>query len=530
MSSTQPKHEARELTAEAQARATRERISELEVFIRTEVNEMRAACGEAPHPMPPGLKVRVEVEQGPRSGRPCRAAVTREMSSTPTETLRRKRPATNERGEYPGPATLTPAAVAGDAASNPVNLTESDALEPKRRRTRLDPPTPFAQYQAPAAAPANPPAAYFSTTPAWPLGGPAAHTGAYGRFQGAEMLTSLPGTVQGMTAAAAMPAMRRRAPLPQVPAWSYGDLAASTGAHGRFGIAETQQTVAPFPGVVARQPPYMAYPPPPSPRRCAYAVQRQRASMTQATGPYPRQPSMSSFGCQQSHRASAPFQPLSHVPVGSYEDLVGTAGASAQSHITEMPASPFAFGLSQQPPLAGPLPPSPQYYGSGTQLQDFPRAQPSQAYYGDQMQQPFTPSLPLSSPYAGYDMQPPFSPVASFPPMGFGESTVSLLRNPSPNDVPNVGDHDRALGRRSGISTSRRICRMLEVVGGGTLDMRGKYGGVMRRMARKVRVGRMDARARGRAREIGSDASEAPHSLMASTPMPFQLHERNMVT
>jgi len=113
------------------------------------------------------------------------------------------------------------------------------------------------------------------------------------------------------------------------------------------------------------------------------------------------------------------------------------------------------------------------------------------------MQQPFTPSLPLSSPYAGYDMQPPFSPVASFPPMGFGESTVSLLRNPSPNDVPNVGDHDRALGRRSGISTSRRICRMLEVVGGGTLDMRGKYGGVMRRMARKVRVGRMDARARG---------------------------------
>ncbi len=497
MSSTQPKHEARELTAEAQARATRERISELEVFIRTEVNEMRAACGEAPHPMPPGLKVRVEVEQGPRSGRPSRAAVTREMSSTPTETLRRKRPATNERGEYPGPATLTPAAVAGDAASNPVNLTESDALEPKRRRTRLDPPTPFAQYQAPAAAPANPPAAYFSTTPAWPLGGPAAHTGAYGRFQGAEMLTSLPGTVQGMTAAAAMPAMRRRAPLPQVPAWSYGDLAASTGAHGRFGIAETQQTVAPFPGVVARQPPYMAYPPPPSPRRCAYAVQRQRASMTQATGPYPRQPSMSSFGCQQSHRASAPFQPLSHVPVGSYEDLVGTAGASAQSHITEMPASPFAFGLSQQPPLAGPLPPSPQYYGSGTQLQDFPRAQPSQAYYGDQMQQPFTPSLPLSSPYAGYDMQPPFSPVASFPPMGFGESTVSLLRNPSPNDVPNVGDHDRALGRRSGISTSRRICRMLEVVGGGTLDMRGKYGGVMRRMARKVRVGRMDARARG---------------------------------
>ncbi|KAK0269459.1 hypothetical protein LTR35_014755 [Friedmanniomyces endolithicus] len=417
MSPTQPRHEVRELTAEAAARATRERISELEAFIRTEVNEMRAACGEAPHPMPPGLKVRVEVEQGPRSGRPSRAAVTREMSSTPTETSRRKRPTTNERGEYPGPATLTPAAVAGDAADNPVNLTESDAPEPKRRRTRLDPPTPFAQYQAPA----NPPAAYFSTAPTWPLGGPAAHTGAYGWFQGAEMPISLPETALGMTAAAAMPVTRRRAALSQAPAWSNGGLVAPPGAHGRSGIAETQQTAAPFPSVVARQPQFMAYPPPPSPRRCAYAVQRQRASMTQPMGMYPRQPSVASFGYQQSQRVSAPFQSLSHLPVGSYEDMMGTPGAFAQSHVTEMPASPFAFGLSQQPPLVGPLPPSPQYYGSGTQLQDFPRAQPSQAYYEDQMQQPFTPPLPLSSPYADYDMQPSFSPVASFPPMGFGE-------------------------------------------------------------------------------------------------------------
>ncbi|KAK1071995.1 hypothetical protein LTR74_002825 [Friedmanniomyces endolithicus] len=240
---------------------------------------------------------------------------------------------------------------------------------------------------------------------------------------GAEIPTSLPETAPGITATAAMPAMRRRAALSQAPAWSYGDLAASTGAHGRFDIAETQQTAAAFPGLVARQPPFMAYPPPPSPQRCAYAMQRQRALRTQPTGMYSGQPDMSSFGYQQMQRVSAPFQPLSHVPVGSYEDLVGTTGAFGQSHITEMPASPFAFGPSQQPPLVEPLPPSPQYYGFGTQLQNFPRAQSSHAYHGDQRQQPFTPPLPLSSQYAGYDMQPQFSPVASFPPMGFGEPT-----------------------------------------------------------------------------------------------------------
>ncbi|KAK1810717.1 hypothetical protein LTR12_014916 [Friedmanniomyces endolithicus] len=423
MSPTQSRHEARGPTAEAQARATRERISELEVFIRTEVNEMRAACGEAPHPMPPGLKVRVEVEQGPSSGRPSRAAVTREMIRTPAETMRRKRPATNERGQYPGPATLTPAAVAGDAASNPVNLTESDASEPKRRRTRPNPPSPFAQYQAPAAAPANLPAAYFSTAPTWPLGGPAARTGAYRWFQGAEMPMSLPETAPGMTATAVMPVMRRRAALSQAPAWSNGGLVAPPGAHGRSGIAETQQTAAPFPGVVARHSPFMAYPPPPSPQRCAYAAQRQRASMAQPTGPYPRQPSVSSFGYQQSQQVFAPFPSFSHANPGPYEDLVGTAGAFAQSLVTEMPASPFAFGLLQQPPLVGPLPPSPQYYDFGSQLQTPPGVQPSPAYHGDQRQQSFTPPLLLSPQYAGYDMQPSISPVTSFPPMGFGEPT-----------------------------------------------------------------------------------------------------------
>ncbi|KAK0336451.1 hypothetical protein LTR02_012514 [Friedmanniomyces endolithicus] len=419
---TQPKHEARELTAKAQARATRERISELEVIIRTEVNEMRAACGEAAHLMPPGLKVTVEVEQGPGSERPSRAAVTREMSSKPAETLRRKRPAANEPGKYPGPATLTRAAVAGDAVGNPVDLTENDAPEPKRRRTRQHPPTPFVQYQAPAAAPANTPAAFFSTAQTWPQAGPAAHTGAYGRFQGAEIPVSLSETAPGMMATAAMPAMRRRAPLPQASAWSSGGSAAPAGAYGRFGIVETQQTAAPFPGLVARQPPFMAYPPPPSPQRCAYNVQRQRALRTQPTGTYPRQRSMSSFGYQQSQRVSAPFPSFSHAPSGPYEDLVGTTGAFGQFHITEMPASPFAFGPSQQPPLVGPLPPSPQYYDFGAQLQNFPRAQPLRAYHGDQMQQPFTPPLPLSSQYAGYDMQPQFSPGASFPPMGFAES------------------------------------------------------------------------------------------------------------
>ncbi|KAK0901284.1 hypothetical protein LTR57_020218 [Friedmanniomyces endolithicus] len=423
MSPTPPKHEARELTAEAQARATRERISELEAFIRSEVNEMRAACGEAPHPMPPGLKVTVEVGQGPSSGTSSRAAVLGEMSSKPAETLRRKRPATDEHSQHLGPATLTRAAVAGDAADNPVNLTESDAPETKLRRTRQYPPSSFPQHRAPAVARPHSPAAYFSTARTWPPGGPAAYAEACGRFLSAGMPTSMPATVPGMTATAAMPAMRRRAPLCQPSARSSGGQTAPVRAHGRISIPEMQQTVALSSGQVPRQQAFMAYPPPPSPRRCAYAVQRQRASMNQPMGPYPRQPSMSSFGYQQSQRVFAPFQPLSHVPVGSYEDLVSTTGAFGQSHNTEMPASPFAFGPSQQPALVGPLPPSPQDYGFGTQLQNSPRAQSSHAYHGDQRQQPFMPPLPLSSPYAGYDMQPLFSPDASFPPMGFREPT-----------------------------------------------------------------------------------------------------------
>ncbi|KAK0938749.1 hypothetical protein LTR29_009717 [Friedmanniomyces endolithicus] len=383
MSPTPPKHEARELTAEAQARATRERMSELEAFIRSEVNEMRAACGEAPHPMPPGLKVTVEVGQGPSSGTSSRAAVLGEMSSKPAETLRRKRPATDEHSQHLGPATLTRAAVAGDAADNPVNLTESDAPETKLRRTRQYPPSSFPQHRAPAVARPHSPAAYFSTARTWPPGGPAAYAEACGRFLGAGMPTSMPATVPGMTATAAMPAMRRRAPLCQPSARSSGGATAAA-VHGI--------PAATIPATL---------------RVCCAAAARfdDPADVTL--------PSSAKYVVVR----------IPAVAAGSYEDLVSTTGAFGQSHNTEMPASPSAFGPSQQPALVGPLPPSPQDYGFGTQLQSSPRAQSSHAYHGDQRQQPFMPPLPLSSPYAGYDMQPLFSPDASFPPMGFREPT-----------------------------------------------------------------------------------------------------------
>ncbi|TKA61665.1 hypothetical protein B0A55_11264 [Friedmanniomyces simplex] len=355
MSPTQPEDGVQELSADAHARRINEWMAGFEVSITTAVNSMRVARREAPHPMPPPVRVTVEVGQHPSAERSLRAAVTGDKNGEPTEPKRRSTLKANEHGQYPASAVPVRAPVAGGVVSNPVgpkrrgapldaprqcpaasksaraavaggmvsdpiDLTENDAPEPKRRRTRQYPPTLLPQYQAAVstvAAPADSPAAAFSSAPTWPYGDLTASMGAHARYGSTGIPTSMPQGVPGMTATAAAPVMPLRTPLSDAPAWSYKYPAALRHRGNAAG-------------------------------GCSFPWSRQGAPATQLAGTYFGEQVGSSFRYQQPQRQGATFPRLSHSPARSYMDLSGFTGAYRQSQVTEMtPFSRSSFGAAQ---------------------------------------------------------------------------------------------------------------------------------------------------------------------------------------
>ncbi|TKA64598.1 hypothetical protein B0A55_10116 [Friedmanniomyces simplex] len=357
MSPTQPEDEVQELSADARARRINEWIAGFEVSITTEVNSMRVTRREAPHSMPPPIRVTVQIGQRSMAERSPRAAVLGDMGSEPTEPKRRYMPRANEHGQQPG-------------------WPETERCAP--RCASPYPPTLLPQYPAAVravAAPADSPAAAFSFAPNWPHGDLAASMGAHARYGSTGIPTSMPQGVPGMTATAAAPAMPLRTPLSHAPAWSCEYPAAPTGAYGQFGTAEMSPAVAPFPGLLPQQQPFGGYPPPASPRRCECHMQRQGAPATQLAGTYLGEQNGSSFGYQQPQRQGAPFPRLSHAPARSYGDLSGFTGAYGQSQITEMmPFARSSFGAAQQRFAAAYPLPSPQLHGYDMQPQNAPAA------------------------------------------------------------------------------------------------------------------------------------------------------------